>query len=83
MASLSTNGDKTMYINKKMKCVSVGYGCAGMFKPGEIYMAQKLKSSTGSFYVSNSKGHRMFLNGGEGTKVMAHAMVIAEFEEVK
>ena len=23
------------------------------------------------------------LNGGEGTKVMAHAMVIAEFEEVK
>ena len=44
---------------------------------------KKLKSSTGSFYVSNSKGHRMFLNGGEGTKVMAHAMVIAEFEEVK
>lgn len=72
-----------MYINKKMKCISVNYGCAGMFKPGEIYMAQKLKSSTGSFYVSNSKGHRMFLNGGEGTKVMARAMVIAEFEEVK
>lgn len=72
-----------MHINKKMKCVSVNYGCAGMFKPGEIYTAQKLKSSTGSFYVSNSKGHRMFLNGGEGTKVMAHAMVIAEFEEVK
>ena len=30
-----------MYINKKMKCISVNYGCAGMFKPGEIYMAQK------------------------------------------
>lgn len=44
---------------------------------------KKLKSSTGSFYVSNSNGHSMFLNGGEGTKVMAHAMVIAEFEEVK
>lgn len=43
--------DKTMYINKKMKCISVNYGCSGMFKPGEIYMA--------------------------------HAMVIAEFEEVK
>jgi hypothetical protein len=54
-----------------------------MFKPGEIYTAQKLKSSTGSFYVSNSKGHRMFLNGGEGTKIMAHDMVMAEFEEVK
>lgn len=72
-----------MYISKKMKCVSVNYACSGMFKPGEIYTAQKLKSSTGSFYVSNSKGHRMFLNGGEGTKVMAHAMVMAEFEEVK
>lgn len=35
------------------------------------------------FCVSNSKGHGMFLNGGEGTKVMEHAMVIAEFEEVK
>lgn len=72
-----------MYINKKMKCISVGHGCAIMFTPGEIYMAQKLKSSTGSFYVRNSNGHRMFLNGGEGTKVMAHDMVIAEFEEVK
>lgn len=77
-----------MYIKKKMKCVSVNYACSGMFKPGmfkpgEIYTAQKLKTSTGSFYVSNSKGHRMFLNGGEGTKVMAHAMVMAEFEEVK
>lgn len=72
-----------MYINKKMKCVSVNYGCAVMFKPGEIYTAQKLKSSTRSFYVRNSNGHRMFLNGGEGTKVMAHDMVIAEFEEVK
>lgn len=72
-----------MYINKKMKCISVNYGCFGMFKLGEIYTAQKLKSSTGSFYVRNSKGYRMFLNGGEGTKVMAPAMVIAEFEEVK
>lgn len=72
-----------MYISKKMKCISVNYGCAGIFKPGEIYMAQKLRSSLGSFYVSNSKGHLMFLNGGEGTKVMARGMVIAEFEEVK
>ena len=66
-----------MYISKKMKCISVNHGRSGMFKPGEIYMAQKLKSSTGSFYVRNSKGHLMFLNGGEGAKVMAHAMVIA------
>ncbi|UGV22671.1 hypothetical protein FULANO1_70 [Escherichia phage vB_EcoD_Fulano1] len=39
-------GDKTMYIIKKMKCVSVNYCCAGMFKPSEIYTAQKLNLFT-------------------------------------
>lgn len=48
-----------------------------------MYISKKMKSSTGSFYVSNSNGQRMFLNGGEGTKVMVRDMVIAEFEELK
>ena len=74
---------ESLIIQKKMKCVSVAPGYGFMFTVGNIYAAQKMRTSTGSFYVSNSKGHRMFLNGGEGTKVMAHAMVIAEFEEVK
>ena len=74
---------ESLIIQKKMKCVSVAPGCGFMFAAGNIYSAQNMRTSTGSFYVNNNQGFRMFLNGQSGNEICAYSDLIATFEEVK
>lgn len=74
---------ESLIIQKKMKCVSVSPGFGFMFTVGNIYSAQKMRTSTGSFYVNNNQGFRMFLNGQSGNEICDYADLIATFEEVK
>lgn len=52
------------------------------FTPGKVYQGKKDTRDSHSYHVYCNNGYKFYLNGDNGTEIVAFENVIAEFEQV-
>lgn len=52
------------------------------FTPGKVYQGKKDTRDSQCYHVHCNNGYRFYLNGENGTEIVAFENVVAEFEQI-